>query len=137
MNIRHQRHRAFIHQLAHGGHARIVIYGYAHDIAALACQGANLQKRTRHITGVGIGHGLYGYACAAAQRHGAHHHRSRFHGHFLGSLCKDIDYIVEGEVHHHAQQQQIARQVNIGFHLAVDRAAEDHFKQHKQNAAAV
>ena len=71
MNVRHQRHRALIHQPPHRPGARPIVHRNAHQIAPRRRQLPDLLQGGGHVPGVRIGHGLNGNRRAAADQYAA------------------------------------------------------------------
>ena len=71
VNVGDQRHRAAVHQRAHGFRARLVVHGDADDVRARDRQRADLRERRLHVRRVRIGHRLHGNRRAAADEHAA------------------------------------------------------------------
>ena len=78
MDIRHDRHRAFAHNLAQRAGAALVGGRDPHDIRTNIGSADHLIQRRAHIRTIGIGHRLDRDRRIAAHRHIAHHDLTRF-----------------------------------------------------------
>ena len=72
MNVCHQRHRGVIDQRAHRLRTFFIIDRNADDVRARLIQSLDLRQRCLRVARIGIGHGLHGDGCAAADLHLAH-----------------------------------------------------------------
>ena len=71
VNVRHQGHRAGVHQCANRPGARPVVHRHAHQVAPRRCQPLDLIQGGGHVPGVRVGHGLNGDRGPAADQYAA------------------------------------------------------------------
>src|SRR6185436_1731661 len=74
VEVADDRHLHLAHDLRYRAGGRVVVHGHAHQLAARRVQRAHLGHRSRHVRGVGIGHGLDHDGPLAAHAHPAHVH---------------------------------------------------------------
>ena len=79
MNIRNQRHRAFVDKRANGLYAKLVIHAHAYDFTTRPKKRVDLSKRLFRVPRIGIGHRLNGNRRASAKGQISDRHFSRTH----------------------------------------------------------